>query len=131
MVGMLRKRWLLGLVPALALANPSGCEVVHGTASFEARQEQLTILASDRAILHWDHFSIEGGETMRFTLPSAQAAVLNRVVSANPSHILGRLESNGSVYLVNPNGVLIGKEGVVQTAGFLASTLDIANRKFL
>ena len=57
--------------------------------------------------------------------------VLNRVTGGTESQILGQLVSNGAVYLVNPNGILIGEEAQVQTAGFIASTLDLLGEDLL
>ena len=34
---------------------------------------------------------------------------------------MGSLSSNGQVYLLNPNGVVVGPNGRVNTAGFVAS----------
>ncbi|MFX6230844.1 filamentous hemagglutinin N-terminal domain-containing protein, partial [Acinetobacter baumannii] len=47
------------------------------------------------------------------------------------SQILGSLTSNGQVFLVNPNGIAIGKTGSVQTGAFVASTLGISDANFL
>jgi|GEM_PF-2606156 len=45
---------------------------------------------------------------------------------------MGRLQADGSVVLLNPNGILIGKSGRVDVAGsFLASTLDMTDADFL
>ena len=76
-------------------------------------------------------FSISSKETTRFALPNSSAAVLNRVASGDVSHIDGLLSSNGTVYLINPNGVIVGPGGIIDTAGFLASTLDVENQQFL
>ncbi|NLT72033.1 MAG: filamentous hemagglutinin N-terminal domain-containing protein, partial [Verrucomicrobiaceae bacterium] len=84
-----------------------------------------------RAILHWQDFSIAAGETTRFVQPSATSAALNRVLGGNPSAIYGTLSSNGQIFLINPNGILVGPSGVVDTGGFLASTLDISDENFL
>jgi filamentous hemagglutinin family protein len=91
----------------------------------------LHITASDRAIIEWENFSIQRGELARFDLPAKESSVLNRVTGGSVSHLLGKLESNGSVYLVNPAGVVIGKEGMVNTMSFVVSTLDILNDQFL
>ena len=42
------------------------------------------------------------------------------------------LSATGSVYLINPSGVIIGKDGVVDLGGtFAASTLDVDDSAFL
>jgi filamentous hemagglutinin family protein len=113
-------------------ANPSGGQVVAGDASLSSSGSTLTITqGSDRAIINWQDFSIPGGSTTRFVQPSSASAVLNRVTGGNPSAIHGALTANGQVYLVNPNGILVGAGGVVNTAGFLASTLDVSDAAFL
>lgn len=71
------------------------------------------------------------GELTRFNLPGADASVLNRVLGADPSSILGTLSSNGQVYLINPNGILVGPSARIDTAAFIASTLDIPDQQFL
>ncbi len=89
------------------------------------------ITASDKAVLHWDDFSIDQGKTLEFILPDSKASVLNRVVGKHESQLLGNLISNGRVYLVNPNGIFIGGEAIIRTASFLASTLDMNTEHFL
>ena len=66
-----------------------------------------------------------------FNMPSSSSSSLNRVTGSTPSTIAGKLNSNGKVLIINPNGVMITKEGVVKTGSFTASTLDIKNQDFL
>src|SRR5690606_33720447 len=87
--------------------------------------------ATARAVLHWDDFSIGAGEVVRFVQPDAASATLNRVLGGNPSSLLGSLEANGRVFLINPNGVLVGRGARIDAAGFLASTLNVTNEQFL
>jgi hypothetical protein len=47
------------------------------------------------------------------------------------SQIYGTLESNGQVFLINPNGILIGPDAVINTSAFVASLLDADNTEFL
>ncbi|KRR03807.1 hypothetical protein CQ10_17795 [Bradyrhizobium valentinum] len=48
-----------------------------------------------------------------------------------PSSINGVLSATGSVYLVNPSGIVVGPGGVVTTGGsFVASTLDVRDAEF-
>jgi len=138
-IGTLRR----GLVWSVALAivcwsqlilsaNPSGSSTAAGSITISQNGQTLTIQQqSQRAIINWQDFSIAAGELTRFIQPDAASAVLNRVVSGNPSTILGNLAANGRVYLLNPNGILIGAGARIDTAGFLASTLEMRDDDFL
>ncbi|QDV63477.1 two-partner secretion domain-containing protein [Crateriforma conspicua] len=130
---------LLGGVLAVSTAttasaqNPTGGTVVAGAATISNAGSTLNVNAStDRAVINWQSFSIGQGNTANFNLPSASSAVLNRVTTPNtPSAIHGALNSNGNVFLVNPSGVLVGPNGVINTNGFTASTFDIGNQDFM
>ncbi|MBL9159095.1 MAG: filamentous hemagglutinin N-terminal domain-containing protein [Verrucomicrobiales bacterium] len=131
--GLLSAGLALGsLHPQVLRANPSGGAVAAGSAGISSHGSTLTITqGSNRAIINWQDFSISAGETTRFIQPSSSSAMLNRVIGGNPSQIHGRLQANGQVYLINPNGILVGPGGVVDTGGFLASTLDLSDDEFL
>ena len=121
---------LLGQTAPL-LGNPTGGTVVAGSATIGAAGSTLSINQSTQnAIINWQQFSIASGETTKFLVPNS-GATLNRVTGGNPSAIYGNLQSNGTLYLVNPNGIVVGPGGRIDTAGFLASTLDISNQQFL
>ncbi|MCA8962598.1 MAG: filamentous hemagglutinin N-terminal domain-containing protein, partial [Planctomycetes bacterium] len=70
------------------------------------------------------------GATLRFEQPSASSRVLNRVVGSDPSAILGRLEANGIVYIVNPAGVTFGPNSVVDVAGLIAAAGRLSTDDF-
>lgn len=110
---------------------PQGPILQSGDAQFIHSSDVLEIAVSDTTIIHWNQFSIESKELVRFLQPGTDSTVLNRVLEAQPSRILGRLESNGQVLLINPNGILVGKEAQIDTGSFMASTLDIQDRDFL
>ena len=112
------------------LANPAGAQVVNGAVNMEAAGNTLRITASDRSIIHWQNFSIGAGEVTQFVQPSAAASVLNRVVSGEASQLMGTLQANGRVYLLNPNGIFIGNGAVVDVGSFLATTADITDEAF-
>ncbi|HXZ97392.1 MAG TPA: filamentous hemagglutinin N-terminal domain-containing protein, partial [Burkholderiales bacterium] len=88
----------------LAHANPVGPTVVNGSASFSTQGNLFTVTNTPGAILNWQSFSIAQGEITRFVQQSPLSAVLNRVIGIDPSSILGVLQSNGRVFLINPNG---------------------------
>ncbi len=114
-------------------ANPQGGTVAAGSATIGATAPNtLTIdQTSGRVIINWQDFSINAGEVTRFVQPSATAAALNRVVTANPSLLYGTLQANGRIFLINQNGILVGKGGQINTAGFTASTLGLSDAAFL
>ena len=76
-------------------------------------------------------FPLAPAEITRFIQQGAGSSVLNRVIGSNPSEILGQLLSNGQVWLINPNGMVFGSDAIVDTAGFIASTLDISDSNYL
>ena len=120
------------LVAAPASANPTGAQVVHGSATITTPNATTTqITNSPNAVINWQSFSVGSNETTRFVQQSAASAVMNRVVGVDPSQILGNLTSNGQVFLINPNGLVFGAGAVVDTAGFVGSTLNITDADFL
>ncbi|HVY18605.1 MAG TPA: MBG domain-containing protein, partial [Bauldia sp.] len=119
------------LGPGVADEVPAGGAVASGAAAIGATAGGLVIdQSSAKAIIDWSSFSIGAGSSVQFN--NGSGATLNRVTGANVSSIDGLLSATGSVYLLNPNGIIVGKDGVVQVGGsFIASTLGVANGDFL
>ena len=114
-----------------AQANGTDPTVVAGQASFSTQGGALNITNSPGAIINWQGFSINAGETTRFIQQSVASSVLNRVTGSDPSVILGTLTSNGRVFLINPSGILFGQGARIDVAGLVASTLNLSNQDFL
>jgi filamentous hemagglutinin family protein len=110
-----------------ALALPSGASVQSGSVSLTRSPNLLTVNQSSQdAIINWSSFSIGAAGTVQFN--NGSGATLNRVTGSDVSTIDGMLNATGSVYLINPNGVIIGKSGQVNVGGtFVASTLDLVD----
>jgi filamentous hemagglutinin len=105
--------------------------VQYGTADATFSGTTVNIAQStNKAILNWANFNIANGYTVNFIQPSATAAVLNNIWSANPSVIAGHLNANGQVYLVNQNGIVFDKGAQINVAGLTASTLTLPNTTF-
>ncbi len=121
------------LVPTLAAALPSGGQVAGGQATIsQPTGTSLQIQqATDKAILNWQSFSIGGNEAVRFMQPSISSIALNRIVGGNPSVILGQLQANGRIFLINPNGILFGAGAQINVGGLLATTLQIRDEDFM
>ena len=125
-------------VTGTALANPTGANVVRGTAAIHQAGNLLQITNSPNAIINWQTFSIGANEITRFIQQSSSSAVLNRVTTQDPSVILGTLQSRlangqvgGKVFLINPNGILFGKGSKVDVGGLVASSLNLSNADFV
>ncbi len=112
-------------------ANPVGASVVNGAVNMQTTGNTLAITASDRSIINWQGFSIGAGETTQFIQPTVNASVLNRVTSGDASQIMGALQANGQVYLINPNGVFIGNGATINVGSFLASTANVSDESFM
>ena len=133
------KRWLGRLVvvgwcslPVVTQAAPSGGQVSAGSGSI-AQSGALTTITqqSDRLAIDWQQFNIGAQETVTFQQPSRSSIALNRVLGQSPSEILGKLNANGQVFLLNPNGVLFGQSAQVNVGGLVASSLNLSNSDFL
>jgi len=105
-------------------ANPLGMKVVKAHASSEQIERLKLIKAEDGAVLTWDDFSISSSEITRFIMPTKDSIVVNVVTEENPSKILGSLESNGKILLINPNGIIVGEKAHIQASNFLASVMN-------
>lgn len=134
-----RHHWLLGGValaalpclPALGQALPTGGAFTQGTGGIAQVGPTITVTQSSaRGIISWQSFSIGVGGLVQFN--NGNGATLNRVTGGSLSQIDGLLSATGSVYLINPNGVVVGPGGRVVTGGsFVASTLDVSDDAFM
>ncbi len=123
--------WLCaGAAPARAQL-PTAPNVVAGSASVVTAGPRMTVTNSPGAIIEWRSFSIGSADGVHFQQQGAASQVLNRVTGTDASQILGSLSSNGRVWLVNPYGVLFGREARIDVAGLVASTLAVSNADFL
>jgi filamentous hemagglutinin family protein len=130
----LRRNLLAVMVAACystASANPAAPQVAAGQATFNQQGNLFSITNTPNTIINWQSFSIKPDEITRFIQQNADSKVLNRITGQDPSQILGALQSNGKVFLINPNGVLFGKDARVDVNGLVASSLALTNADFL
>jgi len=123
------------LLPLTAIAAdlPTGGNVVAGDGSISqpAARQMVIDQASNKLAIEWQSFDIAAGNKVTFNQPGRDAIALNRVLGADGSKIMGQLDANGRVFLINPNGVLFGAGAQVNVGGLVASTLDISNSDFV
>ena len=121
---------ILAILSGHAYANPMGASVVAGNVTIQQAGNALNITNSPNSIINWQQFNIASGEVTRFIQQSASSAVLNRVTGQDPSSILGALQSNGRVFLINPNGIVFGAGSRLDVAGLIASTHGMSDADF-
>jgi filamentous hemagglutinin family protein len=115
---------------ATGSAAPALPQVVAGQATFNQQGNVFSITNTPGAIINWQSFNVGAGEVTHFIQQNADSAVLNRVLGQDPTKILGALQSNGKVFLINPNGILFGQGARVDVNGLVASTLNISDADF-
>lgn len=86
-----------------------------------------------KAILTWESFNVGRETDLAFNQGGADWVALNRVTgaSADPSQILGSIKAEGTVLILNQNGVIFGGASQVNVRNLVASTADITNDAFL
>ena len=89
----------------------------------------LSIVAPNKSVLTWQNFgsgtdTIAIGDALNYTLPSNNASVLNIVAGGASSTINGAISSNGNVYVLNPNGILVGGSARIDVNRLGLSTSD-------
>lgn len=83
------------------------------------------------SVIDWTSFNIGSAAKVVFAQPSVSSVVLNRVTGSTATRIDGSLVANGQVWLLNGNGVMVGPNGNVYAAGFLAGTAGITDTLFV
>jgi filamentous hemagglutinin len=131
----------MGAVPlmrALAATLPVPCAtgscgtngpatwVTSGSATFTQAGAALNVTQnSPTAVLNWRSFNISSDGIVTFQQPNAAAVALNQIFQADPSKILGALNANGTIYLINQNGILFGAGAQVNVGSLVASSLNL------
>jgi len=96
-------------------------------------QTTVTVLQNtQKAILTWSSFNVGANTLLYFNQSGGNASdgtntwiALNRVIdpSGVPSQILGQIKAEGSVYLINANGIIFGGSSQIDVHTLIASSL--------
>ena len=74
----------------------------------------------DYALVDWRTFNVAQDHVVRIEQKSAQSLLVNRVTE-EASRIHGRIDANGSVFLINPRGITFGPTAQVDVGTLLAA----------
>lgn len=110
-------------------ANAPTQSVSNGQTTVQVKQ------TAQKAILTWNSFNVGSSTTLYFNQSGGNQTngsnnnwiALNRVVdpSGVPSQIFGQIKAEGTVYILNHNGILFGAGSQVNTQSLIASSLDL------
>jgi filamentous hemagglutinin family protein len=111
--------WLRSTIVANSLlagalhAQPEGFCLIEGEASlpFMSWDGCYVVKVGKHAIIRWNSFSVEKGETFRFEQEDSESSVINYVVGESQCVISGNVQSNGKIYLDHPSKLLVFPDG--------------------
>lgn len=111
---------------------PTGAQVKAGQASISTTGANMVVQqSSSRAAINWQSFNVGSNAQVQFQQPDANSVTLNRVMSADPSQIFGRISANGQIVLTNPAGVYFAPSARVDVGALIATTHDISDTDFM
>ena len=107
--------------------------IVRGASNPTQAGNTVTIRQNEsQAMLEWKSFNVGRDTTLNFDqsaggVDASKWVAFNRVTgaSSSPSKILGRINADGQVYVLNQNGIIFGAGSQVNARALVASTLPI------
>lgn len=124
------------LTSNIALAGPdlsqASIDTINGSITGNNTSAVTVGLNDSSSVLNWNSFNTAQLETVTFNLPT-NGKVLNLINDPNRTIFNGVLTANnGSVFLVNPNGIEFGSNSIVTVlnGSFVASSLVISAEDF-
>ena len=110
----------------LAIAGPTGGVVTGGQGTISSPNSNTTLInqSSNQLQINWNTFNVSSGQSVLFKQPTSTSVAFNNILDQSPSRIFGLVQGNGQVVLVNPNGFLIGRTGVLDVNSLVLSSLQ-------
>lgn len=123
---------LSAFLPALSDAAPQGGEVTGGSGNIQLPDSQTTVINQQSQVMsiQWDSFNVGADEQVQFNQPGRNAVSLNHILDQNPSQIFGRIDANGRVFLMNPNGMVFGESARINVGGLVAGAFTLDMNQF-
>jgi filamentous hemagglutinin family protein len=113
-------------------ASPVGGQVVGGGGAITQSGANTTInQTTQNMAINWQSYNLNANERVQYIQPNVSSLSLNRILSNNGSIIAGRIDANGKVILVNPNGIFFTSTAVINVGSIIASGLDIQPTDFM
>ncbi len=123
---------LLSPLSSMALDTNQVANVVVGDMTVNNLSDTHTqyVHTANVNVVDFYKFGVMKGHQLDVIMPDAGRA-LYRVIGNSRSEIMGNLNSNGTLFLINQNGVLFGQGSEVNVGNIVTSTMNITNDDFL
>ncbi|EOB5922008.1 filamentous hemagglutinin N-terminal domain-containing protein [Campylobacter jejuni] len=112
-------------------ALPSGGKFTHGTSGSISSSNGIMNITGNKqnSVIQWGGgFNINKGETVNFK--GSGYNYLNIVYGSKSSHIDGKLEGgSNNIFLINPNGIVVGKGGSISANRVFLSASSIGDKE--
>ena len=109
-----------------ATSQPQLDTITSGAATIQQEATTTTITqTSHSTTLNWNSYNINQGHTITYNQPSTSSIAINNIKDTNPSQILGNINANGRIILLNPNGFYIGPNSTISANTFIAAAANL------
>ena len=108
-------------------SEPVGGEITSGSGQIETLSPNTTLVTQDTNTLsiNWQSLNLSADESLRFEQPTSQSTALNFILDQQPSNILGKIDANGRIFLMNPNGIVFGESARINVGALAAGAFQV------
>lgn len=120
------------LISTPCFSAPVGGEVTSGNGAIQTLNDTTTVVTqeSNSLSINWQSLNLSADELLRFEQPTSQSSALNTILDQQPTEIFGRIDANGRVFLMNPNGIIFGESARINVGAFAAGSFTIDENSF-
>lgn len=96
------------------ISSSLGYQVKKGEITVDQQGGERIIHASNHSVVSYHAFDIKREEKVEIIQEGSASKMIVYIESNFPTEIKGHLKTNGELYLVNPNGVYLDKDALVE-----------------
>ncbi|RZL01122.1 MAG: filamentous hemagglutinin N-terminal domain-containing protein [Rubrivivax sp.] len=123
---------LLLLSAGARSAGTGDLTVLQGAvdASRPTATSQVLNVTTQNAYAQTPSFSVAANESVSINMLNAKSVLALEVTGFDPSLIFGSVQSNGRLFLMNPNGIVFGATARVDVGSLVATTMSLSQDDF-